>query len=189
MFERISGKTPETGVNPDEAVALVQEPDDAAVGFIGGRSAVEQQLGGGIEIIDVTSQALGALLYEEGTDDLFNYVVIPRNSAVPGQYTDEIRTREKYQSKIRIQVTQGEDRDPDFVTRVGEGTLHMERIYPTTVPLRLIYKYDIDQTIEVEVIDLTADVSLGTFMTDRVANLKQDQVEQAAQRIGGMMIF
>ncbi|MDO5751029.1 MAG: Hsp70 family protein [Rothia sp. (in: high G+C Gram-positive bacteria)] len=199
-IKEMSGKTPELGVNPDEAVALgaaIQaalsqaepEPEPEFEGLIGGRSAVEGLIGGPIKVQDVTSQGLGALVYEEGTDILINSVIIPKNSPVPGEYEKTFYTREEGQTGSNVQVTQGDDTDPDFVTVVGTGALDYDAPRPKGSPIKYIYRYDINQIIEVELIDMTTNKSMGTFQIDRIANLKQEEVEEAAVRIGGMTIM
>ena len=197
MLEKVTGKTPELGVNPDEAVALgaaiqaalESEPEEETIGFIGGRTAVEGLLGGPVRVKDVTSQALGAIVFEHNTDEKINIIIIPRNSEVPAKHSRKVCTRYDYQESILVTVTQGDDEDPEFVTIVGKGVLDMPIKYPKGAPLEYIYKYDVDQIINVEVIDLTANISLGTFQIDRVANLTQEQVEKANYKIGSMMIM
>ena len=197
MLEKVTGKTPELGVNPDEAVALgaairaalESEPEEETIGFIGGRTAVEGLLGGPVRVKDVTSQALGAILFKYNTDEKINIIIIPRNSEVPAKHSRKVCTRYDYQESSLVTVTQGDDEDPEFVTIVGKGVLDMPIKYPKDAPLEYIYKYDVDQIINVEVIDLTANISLGTFQIDRVANLTQEQVEKANYKIGSMMIM
>lgn len=197
MLEKVTGKTPELGVNPDEAVALgaairaalESEPEEETIGFIGGRTAVEGLLGGPVRVKDVTSQALGAILFKYNTDEKINRIIIPRNSEVPAKHNREVYTRYNYQESILVTVTQGDDEDPEFVTIVGKGVLDMPIKYPKGAPLEYIYKYDVDQIINVEVIDVTANISLGTFQIDRVANLTQEQIEKANYKIGSMMIM
>ena len=199
-IKEMSGKIPELGVNPDEAVALgaaIQaalsqaepEPEPEFAGLIGGRKDVEGLIGGPIRVQDVTSQGLGAIVYQEGTDNLINSVIIPKNSPVPGKYEDIFYTREEGQTGSRVQVTQGDDEDPDFVTIVGVGSLDFESPRPKESPIKYIYRYDINQIIEVELVDMTINKSMGTFNIERVANLKQEEVEEATARIGGMTIM
>ena len=199
-IKEMSGKAPELGVNPDEAVALgaaIQaalsqaepEPEPEFAGLIGGRKDVEGLIGGPIRVQDVTSQGLGAIVYQEGTDNLINSVIIPKNSPVPGKYEDIFYTREEGQTGSRVQVTQGDDEDPDFVTIVGVGSLDFESPRPKESPIKYIYRYDINQIIEVELVDMTINKSMGTFNIERVANLKQEEVEEATARIGGMTIM
>ena len=193
LVERISGKSPELDINPDEAVALGAAVQATLAGDVevsteqvGSKATIEGFLGGSVQISDVTSQALGIILYDaEGST--FNHVVIPRNTKVPCTHEQNTRTLLDGQNALDIQVTQGEERDPELVTVVGTGELSLPA-YPKGAPLKVIYAYDVDQTVRIEVIDLTANASLGSFNIERVANLRPEEVEEAQRKIGGMEV-
>ena len=51
--------------------------------------------------------------------------------------------------------------------------------YPSSAPVEVIFAYDIDQTIQIEVIDHTAGKSLGNFEVDAVANMNAAEVVAA----------
>lgn len=193
LVERVSGKSPALDINPDEAVALGAAVQATLAGDVevsteqvGSKATVEGFLGGSVKISDVTSQALGIILYTaEGTT--FNHVVIPRNTKVPCTHEQKTRTLLDGQNALDIKVTQGEERDPELVTVVGTGELSLPA-YPKGAPLKVIYAYDVDQTVRVEVIDLTANASLGSFNIERVANLRPEEVQEAQRKIGGMEV-
>lgn len=193
LVERISGKTPELDINPDEAVALgaavqatLSGDVEVSTEQVGSNATVEGFLGGSVKISDVTSQALGIILYN-ADGSTFNHVVIPRNTKVPCTHEQNTRTLLDGQNALDIKVTQGEERDPELVTIVGTGELSLPA-YPKGAPLKVIYAYDVDQTVRVEVIDLTANASLGSFNIERVANLRPEEVQEAQCKIGGMEV-
>lgn len=193
LVESISGKTPELDINPDEAVALgaavqatLSGDVEVSTEQVGSKATVEGFLGGSVKISDVTSQALGIILYN-ADGSTFNHVVIPRNTKVPCTHEQNTRTLLDGQNALDIKVTQGEERDPELVTVVGTGELSLPA-YPKGAPLKVIYAYDVDQTVRVEVIDLTANASLGSFNIERVANLRPEEVQEAQRKIGGMEV-
>lgn len=193
LVESISGKTPELDINPDEAVALGAAVQATLAGDVevsteqvGSKATVEGFLGGSVKISDVTSQALGIILYN-ADGSTFNHVVIPRNTKVPCTHEQNAQTLFDGQNALDIKVTQGEERDPELVTVVGSGELSLPA-YPKGAPLKVIYAYDVDQTVRVEVIDLTANASLGSFNIERVANLRPEEVQEAQRKIGGMEV-
>lgn len=193
LVESISGKTPELDINPDEAVALgaavqatLSGDVEVSTEQVGSKATVEGFLGGSVKISDVTSQALGIILYN-ADGSTFNHVVIPRNTKVPCTHEQNTRTLLDGQNALDIKVTQGEERAPDLVTVVGTGELSLPA-YPKGAPLKVIYAYDVDQTVRVEVIDLTANASLGSFNIERVANLRPEEVQEAQRKIGGMEV-
>jgi molecular chaperone DnaK len=92
------------------------------------------------------------------------------------------------QTEIRVQVTQGDDEDPQYVRFVTRGSfpnggqVFSIPPYPAGAPIRIAFHYDIDQTIQVEIWDLTANRSLGTFEVDNAANLNDDEMKTAREK-------
>ena len=194
LVQRLSGKPVALDVNPDEAVALgaaVQaalEAPAAGNGGAGGDSSTADLFGGkDIVISDVTSQALGVIFNDSDTGRPINEVVIPRNAQIPSLHSARGKTSVENQTELRISVTQGDDPDPDFVTVVGESLLKIPP-YPKGAPIEISYQYDIDQTVVIAVFDLTANVSLGTFEVDRIANLNDADVAAASAKISKISV-
>jgi len=179
MLEEISGKPPLRAGNPDELVAL-----GAAIQASLETGTAEATASGKPPVVlDVTSQALGTIALNEEKIPR-NFIIIPRNRKIPASEFDVFNTVNEGQTEIKIQVTQGDDEDPEyvrFVTKEG-GQLFSIPPYPAGAPIRITFHYDIDQTIQVEVTDLTANKSLGTFEVDNVANLSDEEVAAARQK-------
>lgn len=189
MVQKISGKPIELNVNPDEAVALGAAIKAAILNAASSPGdAVELFNGREISISDVASQALGVITVTGPNHDIEkNTVVIPRNSKIPGKYSTVLSTVVANQTALNVRVTQGDDEDPDFVTVVGESTLSLPA-YPADSPIRVTYHYDIDQTIFVEVDDLVANKSLGTFEIDRLANMDNAAVTAAVAKLASISV-
>lgn len=189
LVSRMSGKRPARGISPDEAVALgaaVQAAMEAEtrpeILDDGPEISSSDSLTIDITVSDVTSQALGVvMLNDEGQD--YNQVVIPRNSSVPCEYSQTGSTVIENQKSINVQVTQGEDPDLDFVVVIGSREIPLPTGLPKGAPLRITYRYDSEQTVHVEMVDLTAKQSLGEFALERVANMNQGDLEAAVVKI------
>lgn len=90
MMKELSGKNPEGNVNPDEAVALgaavqaalASHDDQSPMLTIGGSTTP-------ITIQDVTSQGLGTLANDVNTGEEMNVIIIPRNTKIPCENSDE----------------------------------------------------------------------------------------------------
>ena len=82
-----------------------------------------------------------------------------------------------------MSVTQGDDPDPDFVTEVGQGIVKHAEEWPDDTPHRIVYHYDIDQTVTVEIYRLPDKITRVSFEIDRIANMSEDKIEEAAQKI------
>ncbi|MDQ0733198.1 Hsp70 family protein [Arthrobacter sp. B1I2] len=185
--EQLAGRPADRSVHPDEAVAL-----GAAI-----QAAMEDSATSGADIAlfegvmpviaDVTSQSLGVIQVDANNGRDVNTIVIPRNSKIPAKLSAEGFTAVDNQTSINVRVTQGDDTNPDYVVEIGSKELPVPP-YPKGAPVRVTYAYDIDQTVFVELTDLTANQSLGTFEIDRLANLTDDQVRAAAHKVSSLSV-
>lgn len=189
MMKRISGKQPELNVNPDEAVAMgaaiqayISSNDES--GNDGGVASLTNDIV--LSVSDVTSQALGVVLLNE-YDKEENYVVIPRNSKIPTKGEQHAVTVVDQQEYINVRVTQGEDPDVKYVVEIGSKEIPVPK-YPKGSPFTVLYAYDIDQTVYVELYDDTAKKTVGKFEIDRALNMDDAAVSNAIKRISGMNI-
>ncbi len=80
-------------------------------------------------------------------------------------------------------MTEGNDRELEYVKVVGKSMLSIPP-YPKGAPIEIIYAYDPDQIVTIEVIDRTSGQSLGTFEVDRSSNMNEQQVAMAAHIVG-----
>ncbi|MFJ5846223.1 Hsp70 family protein [Streptomyces sp. NPDC092903] len=204
LITRLSGKDPEPGINQDEVVALGaalialdaavrQETAQERRKYVGSGASVESAPGDGLarltkgrvkSVKDVTSQSLGMVALRDHTipDDEHNAVIIPHNTTVPAKKTDTFFTVSEQQEKLRVQVTEGNDDDLDYVKIVGESVLDIPR-YPLGAPFEVTYSYDVDGIIHVEVRDGTTHKWLGEFELERPDNLSQVELAQASDRV------
>ena len=93
LVQRLTGKEPRKGINPDEVVAL-----GAAI-----QAAVLTQDMQDMVLVDVTPLTLGV----ETLGDVMD-VVISRNTSIPTQETRTYSTAADYQNTVEINVLQGE---------------------------------------------------------------------------------
>jgi molecular chaperone DnaK len=181
---RMSGKEPVRGVNPDEAVALgaaiqAQVCMAPAPSLGPGGSVALGSLGGGGPVIsDVTAHGLGTLALNQAEDEE-NFILITHNTKVPAKGSGNFKTLVENQRLLDVVITQGDDSDPDRVTRVGESTFKMPP-YPKGAPIRIDISYDIDGLIHAEVFDGTTGAKLGDMRIDRESNLSPEEIEEAA---------
>lgn len=190
LLERLTGTKPVHHVNPDEAVALgaaiqaAMEMTLEPMAYDGADAT--SGLSGSISISDVTSQALGVLALDD-RHELANFTVIPRNAKIPARGTESLVTTGP-RTDLRIEVTQGDDNNPDFVTKIGEGILQLKAPVDTGYAFNVTYHYDIDQTVFVEVNDAGTGALIGTFDIDRESNLNEDQVHHNRRKLESLNI-
>lgn len=187
LVERLAGKPADRSVRPDEAVAM-----GAAI-----QAAMEESTTAGADlaifdgkapvISDVTSQGLGVIFLDSDTNRDVNEVIIPRNTKIPAKFSTSGSTVQDNQKTVLVQVTQGDDTNPDYVVEIGSKEIPLPP-YPKGAPLGIAYAYDIDQTVFVEVTDLTTNQSLGTFEVDRLANLTDEQLKAATTKVASLSV-
>ncbi len=178
LMERLSGHRIDQRVDPDTAIAL----GAAIQGALETSFKTTEGLLEGVEIEDVTSIALGTIALTSDGQRLQNFVVIPKNTKVPAEGRQMLQTTQ-WLSQLSVEVTQGDDPDPDFATVLGEGILQLATLWPPDTPFVLVYSYDIDQTVTVEVFRLPDEEYVGAFEIDRTANLTDKQVATAMKRL------
>lgn len=188
MLESLSGKPVAYKADPDTAVASGAAIFAATFGTDETgksqdvRTGTSSDMASQIVISDVTSQSLGVVLVDD-YDRPYNQVIIAHNTKIPAQCSQEAYTVTDNQTRLLVQVTEGNDQELEYVKIVGKSMLQIPP-YPKGAPIKIIYAYDPDQIVTIEVIDMTANRSLGTFEVDRTSNLSADQVAMAAEVVG-----
>ncbi|HND55840.1 MAG TPA: Hsp70 family protein, partial [Pirellulaceae bacterium] len=121
--ERMSGKTPRTGVNVDEAVALgaaVQAALDMQ-----SRTKTRRALPGARQIQDVMSHSLGVVAEAPDRSRYINTKIIEKNKQIPAadKRPYQLRTRSRGDNFWEVYVTQGESDDPSACAIIGKYRL------------------------------------------------------------------
>lgn len=184
MMTQVWGREPERGLNPDEMVVLgaaVQAHTEQS----GRTSGSGPALVNGTPVptvLEATSHGLGTFARNQNTGRMENTVIIPRNSTIPTKRQEIFSTIHDGQQEVAVEVTQGDSAEPDDV-QVLETKLVKIPSYPAGAPLAVAYAYDIDQTVFVEVTDLTTNLSLGTFEVYAPQNYTTAELEDAVRRM------
>ncbi|MEQ4208664.1 Hsp70 family protein [Actinopolymorpha sp. B9G3] len=193
MLTAAGAPEPARAVNPDEVVVLgaaVQAHlvEAEAAASLPERAARLPVLASSVampRVRDVTSQGLGAIAVRRGgrsADDVENVVIIPANTTIPARQSQVFETIEANQTRLKVEVTQGDDDDPAYVRAIGEQTFEIPA-YPVGAPFEVVYAYDVDQTVFIEVHDKTSGRRIGTFRVTNVATMRDAEVAQAADRM------
>lgn len=188
LVERLAGKPVDRTVHPDEAVALGAAIQAAVERSAATGASLNLFDGAALVVSDVTSQALGVLTVASDLVTEVNSIIIPRNSKIPVKCGSRFNTVVDNQTSVLVRVTQGDDTDPKFVVEVGEKELSLPP-YPRGAEIEIVYAYDIDQTIFVEVTDCSTGQSMGTFEIDRLANMNDEQLEAASHKISALPVL
>lgn len=147
FVSRLFKMLPDTNVNPDEAVAL-----GAAV-----QGAMKERKESIREVIltDVCPFTLGTEVVREWEKGLFENGVfcpiIDRNTVIPASRTERLYTVSDNQTKIRVNVLQGESRFAANNLSLGELMIDIPAGKAGEEAVDVTYTYDINSILEVEV--------------------------------------
>lgn len=151
VIRRFAGKlfqkVPDTSINPDEAVAL-----GAAI-----QAAMKERKASVKEVIltDVCPFTLGTEVVREWEKGYFENGVfcpiIDRNTVIPASRTERLYTVRDDQTKLRINVLQGESRFAANNLSLGELMIEVPKNKAGEEAVDVTYTYDINSILEVEV--------------------------------------
>jgi molecular chaperone DnaK len=190
-MQTASGKTPSRELDPDLVVAMGAAILGAKtpIPTSGGRTALPSAASKmpAFSVSDICSHSLGTVVHDED-DNPINSIILPKDTKIPCSVAKDFQTASDNQTKLRVQVTQGEDESLDYVQIIGETTVKIPP-YPRGAPVRIEYAYDVDGIIRVRVKDLTPDkpLDLGEFAIDRSANLGDDELSALKRRIDSLL--
>ena len=138
---------PDTNINPDEAVAL-----GAAI-----QGAMKERKDAIKEVIltDVCPFTLGTEVVREWEKGIFENgifcPIIDLNNIIPASRTERLYTAHDGQTKIRVNVLQGESRFAKNNLSLGEMTIEIPKGPAGEEAVDVTYTYDINSILEVEV--------------------------------------
>lgn len=144
---RLFGRFPNMSVNPDEAVAL-----GAAI-----QCAMSQRDEFIKEVVltDVCPFTLGTSILRKGSgkleDQLLFCPIIERNTVIPVSRTDTFYTVEDNQTRIAVDVLQGESRFAKNNLLLGTVNMKVPPAPAGQEAIRVTYTYDVNSLLEVKV--------------------------------------
>jgi molecular chaperone DnaK len=156
-IERMSGRPPMGGINPDEAVAL-----GAAI-----QAAMEMEdrqgpnkptffLAGRKTTTDVVAHSLGMIAENEDRSRYVNSILIRKNLAIPSSETRPYRmaVRRKGDTELEVFLTQGESDDPQQCAYLGryvftDFSLTTEKF----AILDITYQYDKNGVVHISAVE------------------------------------
>jgi len=136
MLRVLSGKQPDHGVSPDEAVA-----HGAALhaGSLLDRHRGESPR---FQVRNVNSHSLGVVATEPTTKRYRNAVLIPRNSPLPATARRTFRTQKAAQKSILVRVIEGENASPDDCSPIGKCSVRqLPPNLPLQTPINVTFRY------------------------------------------------
>jgi molecular chaperone DnaK len=136
-------------------------PRGAVVGLAyGGHIAMEAAAAAsrGVRIQDVTSHPLGIVVLDRQRNERV-VELIPEGQPVPHEYRGRFAYAYESMTAVRVEVTEGKGSKRDEVVVIGKVELRDLPPRPRGTPIEVIYRYGVDQILEVQVIDVETGAS------------------------------
>ena len=177
-------KFPDTSVNPDEAVAL-----GAAI-----QAAMKERNEAVKEVIltDVCSFTLGTeVVVERGRGNFESghfCPIIDRNTVIPASRTERFYTVHDDQTKITVNVLQGESRYAANNLLLGEMTISVPKNKAGAEAVDDTYTYDINSILEVEVLVLSTGEKKKQIIKGKDNDMSDAQIEERMRELSYLKI-
>jgi len=174
MLESLTGKTPDSSLSADEAVA------HGAALFAGLRLRDSEPETGDepaeFTVTDVNSHSLGLVGISTETGERANQILIPKNTPLPATTARRFKTLKAGQKSVKIVILEGESELPGACTHVGDAVLRrLPPDLPAGFPVEVRYSYLANGTLSVS----AALVGLGaSIQTDflRINEMSEDDI-------------
>jgi molecular chaperone DnaK (HSP70) len=189
LLERMSAKAVRAEVPVDEAVAA-GAAIHAAICVLAGDGRVRELSAeaaerlGKIRTVDVAAHALGLIIKDVRTLEYRNDVLIAKNSRLPASVTRTYQTSQDGQTKILLQVVQGDAPDPSATIVIGQ--LEVAGLPPGRAAGSLVnvtYSYDRKGRIHVRAEDQDSGKVVSAEIA-RTSGLRASEVAEEAKRLG-----
>ncbi len=195
-LEEKFGFPPETAVNVDECVALGaaihagltmlrESPEEVAPGIAGGLRDVKLQ--------DVCNHSYGTICApkdaETGCYLVENSIILKKNTPLPCEETQQFYTMVKGQTEVEVTVTQGEDKDPDYVNKIATEVFKLPPNRPSNQPIRVTYSYDLNQRMHCRFEDEESGRAIEVdFCVSEDGEMSRENVSEKAGQLEGFKV-
>ncbi len=177
-------KLPDTNVNPDEAVAL-----GAAI-----QAAMKERREAIKEVVltDVCPFTLGTEVVREWEKGFFENgifcPIIDRNTVIPTSRTERLYTAHDNQTKIRVNVLQGESRFAANNLSLGELLIDVPAKKAGEEGVDVTYTYDINSILEVEVKVLSTQEVTKQVFRGRDVDMTEEEIKERFETLSYLKI-
>jgi molecular chaperone DnaK len=205
MIQRVTGVKPETGINPDECVAMgaayynavlalqakpAEEPELALSGETLKESIEEEVLIllQGVEVTNVNSHSLGIIGVRKSDMKVVAHKMIPKNTPIPAETTKPFGTEKANQVSVMIKVVEGESDNPEDCTEIGTCEI---RDLPTGRPagslIDVTYAYSVDGRLQVIAKDRVSGKEAKVEIV-RTSGMDDKEIKAAAKDVVAMEV-
>ncbi len=169
LLQRLFNRPPTKNINPDEAVAM-----GAAIyaGCTTLKKRPKYSMPASIKyalashtISDVINSSYGTIARDRITKELYNAIMIKKDTKLPATYEQIFSTGADDQVKVNCQITQGDETDPEFLPPfLYEEILELPHGRPSGQLVRVKYTCDENHILHV----YFEDIESGNFVEKRL---------------------
>jgi len=184
LATEIFARSPRADVHPDEAVALGASIQSA---LVADDAAVDD-----IVLTDVCPHTLGVEIVKElgsRTVDGYFMPVVHRNTTIPVSREKSVYTVHDGQTRLGLQIFQGESRRIDDNLLLGELTITGLPPGPSGVEVILRFTYDLNGLLEVEAIVPSTGKRHTVVIKLAVSTLSDAEIEKAVERMQALKFY
>lgn len=178
------GRLPNTSINPDEAVALGSA---IQCGMKERNKAVKEMI-----LTDVCPFTLGTEVVKTRYDNFKEtghfLPIIERNTVIPVSRTETLYTAYNNQTKINVQILQGESRFAKNNIYLGELSVRVPSRKEGEEAIDVTYTYDINSILEVEVKVKSTGESKKVILQKEDSNMTEEEVINRLEELSYLKI-
>lgn len=184
FVSRLFRTIPDTNINPDEAVAL-----GAAI-----QGAMKERKDAIKEVIltDVCPFTLGTEVVREWEHGVYENGVfcpiIERNTVIPASRTERLYTVRDNQTRIRVNVLQGESRFAANNLSLGELLIEVPAAKAGEESVDVTYTYDINSILEVEVKVVSTQKIQKKVFCGRDVDMTEEEIKERLETLSYLKI-
>ncbi len=178
-LERELGMQPRAEVDPDLCVAMGAAIQAAVIA--GGKAPTV--------LVDVTPYTFGTNALDYFNGEMYPYCYVPlvrRNTPIPVSKSEGFCTVFDGQSKVDINVYQGEDPDALNNIEIGRFTIEGLRDAPAGNPLITTFSLDLNGILEVTAREKNTGLVHSITIDNAISRFTGDKLAEARQRIDGL---
>lgn len=185
MLERVTGRAPYKGLSPYTSVAqgaaihaaILEAKFRGEQGEKGKLAAKVRKMLAGVKQENVNSHGVGVVVTNPRSGKKRNHVMIPRNTRLPAEATQVFHTAHDNQSRVSVQVLEGDAPDPAACSLLGKCTItDLPPNLHRGSPIEVSYAFDAAGRITVKACDQTGG-NEATIQIERRGRLNDAEVD------------
>ncbi len=183
-LKKLSGIEPSAEINPDEAVAMGAAIQAYMLDKANKSIDLEKS-----QVIDVSSHGIGIITLDALTNRHVNTVIIERNTQLPARASRKFYTSEEDQEIIKLQVTEGETEEVEYVNIIGNFEIEIPRGLSKGSEVEIEVVVDENQIVHVYTRILSIQDFFEEIHINRKSNLNSQEIKKKKDLISKTVVM